>query len=112
MSSPRPESSGSGATIIVLSRDQWEQVRRYLGLARRAGQLLIGLEQVRKARQPLLVVASDARPVPATGVYLQLVIEDPAEPGRTLGKEQIRVVGLPAGELARHIEKLLTTRKD
>ena len=107
----QPVPAGDSAPVVKLSTEQWELVRRYVGLARRAGQLLVGLERVPRSQKPLLVVTASDHPLPATSVFLQLVPGSPTEPGLTVGRKNVKVVGLPDGKMARHIEQLIR-RKD
>ena len=111
MNSQQPTPMNDTAPVIQLSPEQWELVRRYVGLARRSGQLLVGLERVKRSRKPLLVVTSSDHPLPATSVFLQLVPDSQSEPGLTVGRKNVKVVGLPDGKMARHIEQLIR-RKD
>ncbi len=107
----QPTAADDRAPVVKLSTEQWELVRRYVGLARRAGQLLVGLERVQRSPEQLLAVTATDHPLPATSVFLQLVPGSPAEPGMTIGRKNVKVVGLPDGKMARHIEQLIR-RKD
>ncbi|MBC8478525.1 hypothetical protein H8D51_03165 [bacterium] len=66
---------------------------------------------MRRSPGSLLVITTASDPVPARGAFLQLVPGSPEEPGLTIGKKNGRVVALPDGKMARHIEQLISRKE-
>lgn len=91
--------------------EQWEAIRPYVSLARRAGDVIIGLDRVVRFRGRQ-VILSDREELPDhVDCMLHLWMERIEEVQRALGIGKVRILGIPRGNWTDPIMERLVTEE-